>query len=164
MPDDQVDRMVAEWGKSAPGLDVSVLQVIGRLLRGAERTQERLTAALSPLGLSYADFDVINTLRRRNDHDGTHPRDLARSALITSGAMTARLDRLVTRGLVRRTADPDDRRAIKIHLTPKGNRLATQALDAVLAVDEQILTPLTDRQREQLATTLKRLLLPLEEG
>jgi DNA-binding MarR family transcriptional regulator len=66
--------------------------------------------------------------------------------------------------VVRRSADPDDRRAIKIHLTPKGDRLATQALDAVLAVDEEILTPLTDPQRRQLAATLKRLLLPLEEG
>ena len=155
--------MVAEWANAEPDLDVSVLQVIGRLLRGAELTQQRLTAALTPLGLTYADFDVINTLRRRNDHDGTHPRDLARSALVTSGAMTARLDRLVARGLVQRHADPDDRRAIKIELTSQGRRLATQALDAVLAVDEAILSPLTPRQRATLASTLKRLLLPLED-
>ena len=155
--------MVAEWADAAPGLDVSVLQVIGRLLRGAEQTQQRLTAALAPLGLSYADFDVINTLRRRNDHDGTHPRDLARSALVTSGAMTARLDRLVAGGLVQRRADPEDRRAIRIRLTRKGERLATEALTAVLEVDEEILAPLTDHQRTALAGTLKRLLLPLED-
>ncbi len=154
--------MVAEWAEAAPELDVSVLQVIGRLLRGAERTEQRLTAALAPLGLSYADFDVINTLRRRNDHGGTHPRDLARSALVTSGAMTARLDRLLDRGLVRRRADADDRRAIRISLTRKGERLATEALDAVLAVDEEILAPLSERQRTALAATLKRIVLPLE--
>ncbi len=156
--------MVAEWAEAAPGLDVSVLQVIGRLLRGAERTEQRLSAALAPLGLSYADFDVINTLRRRNDHDGTHPRDLARSALVTSGAMTARLDRLVTRGLVQRRADAEDRRAIRIRLTRQGERLATAALEAVLAVDEEILAPLTERQRATLAATLKRVLVPLEDG
>src|SRR5438874_2545373 len=109
MPDDQIDRMIAEWSAAEPGLEVGVLHVIGRLLRSAERIEQRLAAALAPLGLSYADFDVINTMRRRADPDGTHPRDLARSALITSGAMTARLDRLVDRGLVRRTADPEDR-------------------------------------------------------
>jgi DNA-binding MarR family transcriptional regulator len=156
--------MVAEWADAAAGLDVSVLQVIGRLLRGAEQTQQRLTAVLAPLGLSYADFDVINTLRRRNDHDGTHPRDLARSALVTSGAMTARLDRLVAGGLVQRRADPEDRRAIRIRLTRKGVRLATEALAAVLAVDEEILAPLTEHQRTTLAATLKRVLLPLEDA
>lgn len=155
--------MVAEWSRTEPGLDVSVLQVIGRLLRTAERTEQRLAEALAPLGLSYPDFDVINTLRRRNDPAGAYPRDLARSALITSGAMTARLDRLVTAGLVRRDADPDDRRAIRVRLTRKGERLATRALAAVLAVDEELLAPLSDPQRSTLARTLKRVLLPLEE-
>jgi DNA-binding MarR family transcriptional regulator len=162
MAEDQVDRMVSEWASAAPGLDVSVLQVIGRLLRTAERTEQRLAAALEPLGLSYPDFDVINTLRRRNDPDGTQPRDLARSALITSGAMTARLDRLVVAGLVQRDADPDDRRAIRVRLTRKGERLATRALDAVLAVDTEVLAPLSERQRTALAAALKRILLPLE--
>ncbi|GAB3738329.1 MarR family winged helix-turn-helix transcriptional regulator [Microlunatus parietis] len=162
MAEDQVDRMVSEWASAAPDLDVSVLQVIGRVLRTAERTEQRLAAALAPLGLSYPDFDVINTLRRRNDPDGTQPRDLARSALITSGAMTARLDRLVAAGLVQRDADPDDRRAIRVRLTRKGERLAARALDAVLAVDAAVLAPLSERQRTVLAATLKRILLPLE--
>lgn len=162
MAEDQVDRMVSEWASAAPDLDVSVLQVIGRVLRTAERTEQRLAAALEPLGLSYPDFDVINTLRRRNDPEGTQPRDLARSALITSGAMTARLDRLAAAGLVQRTADPDDRRAIRVRLTRKGARLAARALDAVLAVDAEVLAPLSERQRTALAATLKRILLPLE--
>ncbi|MFC7622520.1 MarR family winged helix-turn-helix transcriptional regulator [Microlunatus sp. GCM10028923] len=163
MPEDQVDRMVAEWSRTEPGLDVTVLQVVGRLLRAAEQTRQRLTEVLTPLGLSYPDFDVINTLRRRGDPDGAHPRDLARSALITSGAMTARLDRLVSAGLVQRDADPDDRRAIRIRLTRKGARLATRALDAVLAVDAEILAPLSERQRSVLAGSLRQLLLPLED-
>ncbi len=91
------------------------------------------------------------------------PRDLARSALVTSGAMTARLDRLVAGGLVQRRADPEDRRAIRIRLTRKGERLATEALTAVLEVDEEILAPLTDHQRTALAGALKRLLLPLDD-
>lgn len=162
MPEDQIDRMVAEWAEVEPDLEVDVLQVIGRLLRSAERIEQRLTETLRPLGLSYADFDVLNTLRRRGDTEGTHPRDLARSALITSGAMTARLDRLVDRGLVRRTPDPDDRRAVRIRLTSRGARLATRALDAVLATDEEILAPLSRRQRATLAGALRRLLLHLD--
>lgn len=163
MPDDQIDRMVAQWAVTEPGMDVSPLQVIGRLLRSAERTQQRLATALSSLGLSYADFDVLNTLRRRGDPDGTHPRDLSRSALITSGAMTARLDRLDRAGLVVRRADPDDRRAVRVRLTRKGERLAVRALRAVLAADEEMLAALSERQRATLAGDLKRLLLHLEQ-
>lgn len=164
MPEDQIDRMVAQWSAAEPGLDTQPLQVIGRLLRGAALVEQRLTEALTPLGLSYADFDVINTLRRRADPEGTHPRELARSALITSGAMTARLDRLAQRGLVSRRADTSDRRAIRVRLTAKGQRLATRALQAVLAADEEVLTPLTERQRAALAGDLKRLLLPLDRA
>lgn len=164
MPDDDIDRMVAQWSVVEPDLDVSALQVIGRLLRCAERTEQRLVAALSPLGLSYADFDVLNTLRRRADPAGTHPRELARSSLVTSGAMTARLDRLLQAGLVVRRADTDDRRAVRVKLTKKGERLAVRALQAVLAADEDVLAPLGDRQRATLAAGLKRVLLHLDGG
>ncbi|MFI0463255.1 MarR family winged helix-turn-helix transcriptional regulator [Saccharopolyspora sp. 5N102] len=159
---DSVDRMVAEWGRRAPSLDVAPLQVIGRLLRWAEHGQRAIRDALRPLGLSYGDFDVLNTLRRRDDPDGTNPRDLARSSLVTSGAMTARLDRLVEAGLVARATDPSDRRAVLVRLTDRGERLATEALEAVLAADEELLAPLDDAQREQLAALLKTSLAPHE--
>ncbi|OLT09068.1 MarR family transcriptional regulator [Pseudonocardia sp. CNS-139] len=154
--------MVALWGRRDPDLDVSALEVVGRVLRLAELVESAIGETLRPLALSYSDFDVLSTLYRLDDAEGTHPRDLARSALITSGAMTARLDRLARAGLVERSADPHDRRAVRVHLTSGGRAVTETAVTRVLAVDESVLAPLGARQREQAAALLRALLAPLD--
>jgi DNA-binding MarR family transcriptional regulator len=153
---DAVDKMINDWAKRRPELDASPLEVVGRLLLCARHLEQALVDALKPLGLSYGDFDVINTLRRLGGH--TNPRELARSALITSGAMTARLDRLVGAGLVERAPDPTDRRGVLVSLTDEGTVLADRALAAVLDADQTFLRPLDDTDRAVAAALLKRLL------
>lgn len=148
--------MINDWAKRRPELDASPLEVVGRLLLCARHLEQALVDALKPLGLSYGDFDVINTLRRLGGH--TNPRELARSALITSGAMTARLDRLVGAGLVERAPDPTDRRGVLVSLTDEGTVLADRALAAVLDADQTFLRPLDDTDRAVAAALLKRLL------
>jgi DNA-binding MarR family transcriptional regulator len=156
---DQVDRMLQAWAERDPQLDASALEVAGRLLLCAAYLERALVAALRPFGLSFGDFDVVNTLRRRGDPEGTNPGDLARSSLITTGAMTSRLDRLERAGLITRSPSPSDRRAVLVRLTGRGERLAEQALHAVIAADEEFLEPLGPRQRDSVAALLKRLLL-----
>jgi DNA-binding MarR family transcriptional regulator len=156
---DHVDQMVEAWAAAEPDLDVSPLQVAGRLLRGAALLERQIEAALHALGLSFADFDVVNTLRRRADPHGTNPKVLAESALITTGAMTTRLHRLERAGLVERHPDPDDGRAVRIRLTAAGRERARVALEAVLDADRRFLSPLTDGDRASLAAGLRRLLL-----
>lgn len=104
---------------------------------------------------------MINTLRRRAETAGTNPRELSRASLITSGAMTTRLDRLERSALVERAPEPADRRAVLVRLTPKGERLAERALAAVLAADEAFLEPLDSSDRAA-AALLKRLLVHCE--
>lgn len=163
MPADSVDRIIAAWAERDPTVDARPLAVVGRLLLCAHHCRKALVAALEPFGLSFGDFDVINTLRRRRDKGGTNPSDLARSALITTGAMTARLDRLERARLIRRTADPGDGRAVRVHLTPTGERLAKRALRAVIAADLDFLRPLSEEEREATSSALRLLLLPHEE-
>jgi hypothetical protein len=90
MDTDSVDRIIQAWAQRDPTVDARPLEVVGRLLLCAEHCKRDLVAALRPFDLSFADFDVLNTLRRRDDADGTNPKTLAASALITSGAITAR--------------------------------------------------------------------------
>jgi DNA-binding MarR family transcriptional regulator len=137
--------------------------VVGRVLLCARHLEQALVAALEPFGLSFADFDVINTLRRRGDPGGTNPGDLARASLITSGAMTSRLDRLARADLIERAPDSTDRRGVLVRLTEHGEQLARQALDAVLAADEAFLAPLDPAQRATAATLLKSLLEHCEQ-
>jgi DNA-binding MarR family transcriptional regulator len=161
---DHVDRMIQAWARVDPALDASPLEVAGRLLRGAAYLERAIDAALRPLGLTFGDFDVINTLRRRAEPGGTNPKTLAASALVTSGAMTFRLDRLEAAGHVERRPDPADRRAILVRLTPTGEELAAKALQAVLDADRGFLDPLDSADRATVAAALKRLLVRAEPG
>lgn len=157
---DSVDRMVEAWHAQRPGMDVGQLEVVGRLLLCARHLENALVAALKPLDLSFGDFDVLNTLRRMGIP--ASPTELAHASLITSGAMTARLDRLVGAGLVERAVDPHDRRGVRVQLTDTGARKADQALSVVLEADERFLSPLGRAQRDEAASLLRALLHPLE--
>jgi DNA-binding MarR family transcriptional regulator len=159
---DSVDRIVQAWAERDPRLDASPLEVAGRLLLCAAHLERAIVAALERFDLSFGDFDVLNTLRRRGDEAGTNPSDLAQSSLITTGAMTARLDRLERAGLISRAPDPTDRRAVRVHLTAQGEQLAEQALHAVIAADQTFLEPLSQRRRDSVASALKQLLLRVE--
>jgi DNA-binding MarR family transcriptional regulator len=159
-----VDRIIETWAERDPRLDTSALEVVARLRLCNAHLERAIAAALRPLALSLGEFDVLNTIRRRGDEQGTNPTDLAQSALITSGAMTSRLDRLERAGLIARGPDPGDRRGVLVRLTARGNRLAEESLHAVLAADEDFLEPLSRRQRDSVATALKQLLLRSEPG
>jgi DNA-binding MarR family transcriptional regulator len=162
VPSDSVDRMVEAWAERDPGLDTSPLQVVARLRLCTAHLERAIVVALRPLGLGLGDFDVLNTVRRRGDEAGTKPTDLARSALITSGGMTSRLDRLERAGLIERRADPEDRRGVLVRLTERGERVAAESLHAVLAADAAFVEPLNRPQRDSVAAALKRLLLRSE--
>jgi DNA-binding MarR family transcriptional regulator len=164
MPTDSVDRIIQAWAQRDPRVDARPLEFVGRLLLCAEHCRRDLVAALRPFDLSFGDFDVVNTLRRRGDEQGTNPTDLAASSLITTGAMTSRLDRLERAGLIARTPDPADGRGVRVRLTARGEQLAEQALQAVIAADEAFLQPLDQRQRDAVASALKLLLLHHEAG
>jgi DNA-binding MarR family transcriptional regulator len=156
--------MIEAWAEREPRLDTSPLEVVARLRLCNAHLERTIAAALRPFGLSLGEFDVLNTLRRRGEEKGTKPTDLARSALITSGAMTSRLDRLERAGLIERGPDPGDRRGVLVRLTERGERLAAESLHVVLAADEAFVEPLSRRQRDSVATALKQLLLRSEPG
>jgi DNA-binding MarR family transcriptional regulator len=162
MATDSVDRIIEAWAERDPRVDASPLEVVGRLLVCAFHLERAIAAALQPFGLSFGDFDVLNTLRRRGDDQGAKPGELARSSLITSGAMTSRLDRLERARLIERRPDPTDRRGVLVRLTEQGERLAEESLNAVIAADEDFLEPLSQRQRDSVASALRQLLLRVE--
>jgi DNA-binding MarR family transcriptional regulator len=159
---DSVDRIIEAWADRDPRVDARPLAVVGRLLLCAHHCRQEIATALRPFGLSFGDFDVINTLRRRGDEDGANPSDLAASSLITTGAMTARLHRLERAGLIKRTPDRADGRAVRVRLTARGEKVAIEALDAVIAADRVFLRGLPPSEHELMAALLRQLLAPYE--
>jgi DNA-binding MarR family transcriptional regulator len=156
---DSVDRITEAWRRREPDLDSSSLEITGRLLLCAGYYERAVGPVLHRFGLTIADFDVLNTLRRLGDPHGSKPGDMARSSLITTGAMTSRLDRLERAKLIRRTPDPADRRGVLVSLTPQGSKVARQALHELLATNQAFLEPLDPQQRDSVASALKQLLL-----
>jgi DNA-binding MarR family transcriptional regulator len=154
---DNIDRLLAEWQSERPELDAAAMAVVGRLLSIGRRLEGRANAALKPLGLHYTDLDVLATLRRGGRPYRRTPTELRESALITSGAMTACLDRLERNGLISRVADPHDRRSSAAELTPQGRKLIDKAIAVRFEEAAGALSALSPGERERLAALLKKL-------
>ncbi|WP_062520449.1 MarR family winged helix-turn-helix transcriptional regulator [Demequina silvatica] len=154
---DTLDRILGEWERERPDLDVSALAVIGRLSRYADLVQARLDAVFAEHGLQSWEFDVLSALRRAGDPYELTPGELDRALLITSGTTTHRVQRLESRGFVTRRRDEDDRRVVRVRLTVTG-RAAHEAAHAAHADNEtRILAGLSEGERAELLGGLKAL-------
>ncbi|MEE6259796.1 MarR family winged helix-turn-helix transcriptional regulator [Plantactinospora sonchi] len=155
---DHVDLVLAQWARHRPELDVSPMAVIGRLSRLSRLVGAELQRTFATHGLDGASFDVLATLRRAGPPYRLTPTELMRAAMVTSGAITQRLDRLEARGLVTRTPSEADRRAVLVALTDEGRALVDRVLPDHVATEERLLAALAPAEREDLARTLRGLL------
>ena len=154
---DRIDHLLAEWQVERPELDAAAMAVIGRLLSIGRQLEARANTALKPLGLHYTDLDVLATLRRGGRPFRRTPTELRNSVVITSGAMTACLDRLAGNGLIARLADPQDRRSSAAELTPAGRKLIDKAIAVRFQEANDALSILNEAERVRLAVLLKKL-------
>ena len=137
---------------------------VGRLLYVARLIGGRLSAYAGEHGLQVGEADVLLTLRRSGEPYRLSPTALAEALLISTGAMTNRLDRLEARELVRREPHPGDRRSLEIALTPKGRELVDDVVVGHVDNERQMLSALSEREREQLTRILRKLLAHLGES
>lgn len=156
---DLIDGLLADWARERPDLDVSPMAVVGRVLILGQVLTARANAALKDEGLSYSDLDVLATLRRSGRPFRLTPTALRRSVLLTSGAMTACLDRLEARGFLAREPDPDDRRVLAAALTAAGRSLVDRAIALRFSEADDALAGLSAEERGALARLLRKLAL-----
>lgn len=160
---DHVDRVLAQWQGAAPDADVSTMAIFTRLFRLSKYLNRKTATVFRQYGLRDGEFDLLATLYRSGRADGLTPEALRRSAVLSSGAMTNRLDRLESAGLIRREANPADRRSLLIRLSDPGRSVLLSCLDDYLATLRQLQAPLGAGQRDALIEALRALLLTLEE-
>jgi DNA-binding MarR family transcriptional regulator len=153
---DVIDRLLEAWREVRPDLDPSPLEVVGRVIVLAQHLEESVEAALAKHNLTLGQFDILATLRRRGPRGGLTPSQLLESVMLSSGGMTARLDKLEETGLILRTPDADDRRMVVIELTPKGKRVIDAATATRFAEAKASLPPLSASETETLAGLLSR--------
>lgn len=156
---DAVDAIVEEWATERPGLDTTAKHVTGRIIRLAAFFQQAFGESSRTVGLDNADFGILAPLRRAGPDDPLTPTELARRQMMTSGGMTAALDRLERRGLVERVPNPADRRGSLVRLTDEGREAIEAAADLQADVERRLVGPLSAKEVDQLAGLLRKLLL-----
>ena len=153
---DVIDRMIAAWREARPDLDPSPLEVVGRVIVLAQHLEQSAELALEKHGLTLGQFDILATLRRHGPKGGLTPSQLLESVMLSSGGMTARLDKLAQAGLIYRKADKEDRRKVVIDLTARGRRVIDAATATRFAEAAGSLPPLTGIEMNTLAALLRR--------
>jgi len=159
---DAVDAIAEQWARERPDLDIGPMLVIGRLHRAADLLDQRLRDVFAQAGLGNGDFDVLASLRRAGEPFTLSPTELGATMMVTSGAVTKRVDRLEHLGLVERRVADGDARGRLVTLTPAGRRLQESLHPEHLANEDHLLAPLDQDERHQLAALLKKLLQSLE--
>ena len=139
------------------------MATVARLLSAARLMEGRLTAHAEALGLSLAEGDILFTLRRAGSPYRRLPSELSADLMVSSGTMTSRLDRLENRGLIRRIANPDDRRSTAVALTAAGRDLTDAAVTEHVADEVRMLEPLNAEERRRLDRALARLIEGLRD-
>lgn len=151
------------WMRLRPDDDLFGLGVGHRLIWSGRLAAELLerTAIASRLR-RRGDYEVLALLRRA-EPDLLTPLQVAQQLQTSQSGMTGKLDRLERQGLVQRTPDPEDRRAIRLGITDSGRDLIDEAFKSSLAVYQSMLEGFTPTEAKDLEALLDKLLNRLDE-
>ena len=135
------------------------MEALGRLHEASILVaRERQAPLYARYGLQQGEFDALATLRRSGAPEGLTPTALFEAAMMSSGGMTARIDRLEKAGLVARGPHPTDRRATLVRLTDKGFDLIETIMPEHEEAARDILAPLSLDEQKTLNALLARLI------
>mgnify|MGYP001457302657 CR=1 FL=1 len=161
---DHLDFIQSQWQQARPDLDTRSMGLVGRLYRLQHLIREAVDECHKGFGLRSGEFDVLATLLRAGEPWCLTPTALFQSAMLSSGAMTNRLNRLEEAGLIRRAAAPDDRRSLLVILTPEGKERIDAAIGAHVATLDRVANELNGQQSGELDQLLKEWLRRLEQA
>jgi len=160
---DTVDNLLSQWHSERPDLDVSALGIAIRIEMLAKLMRRDAAESLDKVGLKPWEYDVLSALRRQGKPYSMPASELAKTSLLTAGAMTTRIDHLEHQQLVKRTRDLDDRRGVRISLTREGLELIDEAIEARLGAAESAVSCMSRRERSEAANALRTLLESIED-
>jgi DNA-binding MarR family transcriptional regulator len=161
---DEVRAAVATY--VAAGADESVQRVITAVHRVSRRLNQWYDQQLTDLEVSSGEWAVLSALARddASGASGLTPSQLADAGHVAPSSMTHRLDRLESRHLVTREIDPSNRTRILVRLTDAGWQLYVSAIRESSVVEADLMAGLSQRQVEELADLLEKLLAGLDSA
>jgi DNA-binding MarR family transcriptional regulator len=162
---DRAAMAAEQWARERPDLDTGPMVLLGRLGEAALLVaRDRLNPLFAEFGLQPGEFDVLATLRRSGPPYALTPTALYEAAMISSGSMTNRIDRLENAGLVERRPNPADKRGTLVALTTNGLALIDRIVEAHVASQQSIVSGLDEQERGQLAALLGKLIRSLKNA
>ena len=162
MQRDHVDHLVEQWARERPDLDTTGLRLAARIVRLQRFLDQAAGSAVARFELQLGELNVLAALRRAGEPYALTPTELYRGLLVSSGAMTNRLDRLEAEELVVRDPDPQDRRRIRVVLTQRGREVIDAAMDAHTEILRGAFADIDEADRVQLEDLLRQVLVRLE--
>nr|CEL18939.1 Transcriptional regulator, MarR family [Kibdelosporangium sp. MJ126-NF4] len=156
-----MDEILIQWRTERPDIDPWPMGIVGRISRLARVLDRELKEFFAGHGLERWEFDVLATLRRSGPPYELTAGALIQTAMVTSGAITNRIDRLTARALVERVPDEQDRRSVRVRLTGEGRTLIDNIIEAHVANEARLLVTLEPNDRNQLTSLLRNLLTSL---
>jgi DNA-binding MarR family transcriptional regulator len=155
---DGVDERVRGIVEKFPQID-PVVEAISHRLGDIKRLLDKAAAAnLARAEMTHEEFKVLLALHGGMRSHGA----LSRELMVSTGAMTNRLDKLERSGLVHRERDPADRRGVLLGLTDTGRERLNSAIEYAAEEERDLLGALSPAERDQLNKLLAKLLAGLQ--
>jgi DNA-binding MarR family transcriptional regulator len=159
---DSVDVCTVDIASHYPQIDPEVEGAVSRMSAINKHVQREFDETLAGHGLNHGEYRLLLRLSTRSADNRMSAGDLSRALMLSSGAMTNRLDRLERAGLVRRVPDPKDRRGVLVELTERGCDQIDGAVTEQAAKEIDVLRALTPRELASLNQLLRKVLVSLE--
>ncbi|MBW3695888.1 MarR family transcriptional regulator [Vibrio sp. T187] len=152
---DAIDRVVEQWAKEKPELETEPMAMMGRIMRIAKYMETQVADLHKKYDMKLGEFDVLATLRRSGKPYRLTPSELIESMMLTSGAMTNRLDKLEAKGLIVRAHSKEDRRSVTVELTKDGLVLIDQMMSEHVETQKYLVKSLSATQKKNTNQLLK---------
>ena len=152
---DAIDRVVEQWAKEKPELETEPMAMMGRIMRIAKYMETQVAGLHKKYDMKLGEFDVLATLRRSGKPYRLTPSELIGSMMLTSGAMTNRLDKLEAKGLISREHSKEDRRSVSVKLTKDGLVLIDEMMTEHVEMQKKLVKSLSASQKKNTNQLLK---------
>ncbi len=159
-----LEEQIAAYQREFQDLDPQVEKVVSALQRLNRRMNVAYGRQTATLGISNAEWEVLKALVVSGAPYRLGPGELAKRLGLTPAAMTHRIDRMASEGLVNRERDENNRVRVIVELTTEGREKWLEAMRLASVFEEDLLQDLDSRERGLLGDVLTRLLRRVEDA
>lgn len=164
MPTSIIDRALVDLKREFPKIDVTAKGIVYSFFFLSNHFSRTGGRVLEEFGLSWGEYLVISTVRRRGVRGSMSPSSISESIGMSTGGLSNLLRRLEKSGLIKRTPSKRDGRGVLVEITARGRKLAEDALLAISANQLAHVESLPATERARLYTTLRALVAHFESG